>query len=65
MTDTKSLLKSKTFWGALVPVAIGIIRMAVAYGTPGFVSVAEVQLPVVVSGLFAIYGRKVAFEQIG
>ena len=68
MNDVKSLFASKTFWGALVAVAAGVIGLfgyAVTPEDQAWLVDSIAAAGAIVGGLVAVYGRVKASKRIG
>lgn len=59
--DTKSLLASKTFWGALAAIVSTILQARGVVGADGLVN----EGVTIIGGLLSIYGRVTATQKIG
>lgn len=68
MEQTKGLLESKTFWGALISIiASGVTGLHYTVSSADQVSALDAIMSIVgaASSLYAIYGRVVATHKIG
>lgn len=66
MNDTKSILKSRTFWAAIIAAAAQILTVTgvVSKDESGAIEAGAVNLIGIISTFSAIYFRKVATKEI-
>jgi len=60
--DTKSLLESKTVWGAIIAIA-GAVLNALGFDT-GALGGLDDEIVTLIGGLLAVYGRATAIKKI-